>query len=53
LAIGFIAKKLCPELIQISNHFSRYSEVSGKVMAILRRYDPTMMPGGCDEAYMK
>lgn len=35
------------------NRFSRYMEMSGQIMAIFRRYDPDMCPGGCDEAYLK
>jgi hypothetical protein len=31
LIIAFIAKKLCPELILVENHFSRYSEMSKQV----------------------
>lgn len=27
--------------------------MSDKVMAIFRRYDPTMQPAGCDEGYLK
>lgn len=50
---GFIAKKLCPELIFVPNRFSRYMEMSEQIMAIFRRYDPDMCPGGCDEAYLK
>lgn len=49
---GFIAKKLCPDLILVSNNFSRYSEMSAKVMDIFRRYDPNMCPAGSDEAYL-
>ncbi|CAG7854755.1 DNA polymerase IV {ECO:0000255/HAMAP-Rule:MF_01113} Short=Pol IV {ECO:0000255/HAMAP-Rule:MF_01113}; {ECO:0000255/HAMAP-Rule:MF_01113} [Serendipita indica DSM 11827] len=49
---GHIAKKLAPDLIFVTNHFSRYSEVSGQVMTILRRYDETMNPVGVDEAYL-
>ncbi|KAI0355704.1 DNA/RNA polymerase [Trametes cingulata] len=48
----FVAKKLCPELIVISSHFARYSEMSDKVMSIFRRYDPTMCAAGCDEGYL-
>lgn len=51
--IGFVAKKLYPELIFVDMHFNRYSEVSKKVMDIFRRYDPTMCPAGCDEGYLK
>lgn len=50
---GFIAKKLCPDLILVSNHFSRYSDMSDSVMSIFRRYDPNMSPAGCDEGYLK
>jgi nucleotidyltransferase/DNA polymerase involved in DNA repair len=50
---GFIAKKLCPELIFVPNRFSRYMEKSGQIMVIFRRYDSDMCPGGCDEAYLK
>ncbi|KAI0630132.1 DNA/RNA polymerase [Trametes polyzona] len=48
----FVAKKLCPELLVISSHYHRYSEMSNKVMSIFRRYDPTMCAAGCDEGYL-
>ncbi|KAH7916561.1 IMS-domain-containing protein [Hygrophoropsis aurantiaca] len=49
---AFVAKKLCPELIILKLSFSRYSELSDKIMDILRRYDPTMHTAGCDEGYL-
>ncbi|KAF9529242.1 DNA/RNA polymerase [Crepidotus variabilis] len=49
---GFVAKKLCPDLIFISNHFSRYSDMSSKVFEVFHRYDPDMCPAGCDEGYL-
>ncbi|KAF9459808.1 hypothetical protein BDZ94DRAFT_1284217 [Collybia nuda] len=49
---GFIAKKLCPQLIFVANTFSRYSKMSNRVMAIFKRYDPNMSPAGCDEGYL-
>ncbi|KIY74363.1 IMS-domain-containing protein [Cylindrobasidium torrendii FP15055 ss-10] len=49
---GFIAKKLCPELIFVKNHFARYSEMSKKIMAVFQRYDADMCPMSCDEAYL-
>ncbi|KAJ3999637.1 IMS-domain-containing protein [Lentinula boryana] len=49
---AFIAKKLCPELILLSIHPQRYSDMSKKVMAILARYDPDMLVASCDEAYL-
>lgn len=51
--VAFVAQKLCPELIILSNHFHLYSEMSSRVMAIFRRYDDTMCPAGSDEAYLK
>ncbi|KAG8813404.1 hypothetical protein FRC17_001589 [Serendipita sp. 399] len=48
----YIAKKLCPHLLVVKNRFWRYSELSGQVMGILRRFDPTMDPAGTDEAYL-
>ncbi|KAG6813377.1 hypothetical protein H0H92_011643 [Tricholoma furcatifolium] len=49
---GFIAKKLCPELIFVTHHFPRYMELSNAVMSIFRRYDPNLFAAGCDEAYL-
>ncbi|KAF9813638.1 hypothetical protein IEO21_05470 [Rhodonia placenta] len=49
---SFIAKKLCPDLILVENHFHRYMELSKKVMNIFRRYDPSMCAAGCDEGYL-
>jgi nucleotidyltransferase/DNA polymerase involved in DNA repair len=50
---GFIAKKLCPDLMFVPINGPRYSEMSGKVMDIFRRYDPNMCPAGTDEGYLK
>lgn len=49
---GFIAKKLCPDLILLKNNFQRYMEMSEKVMDIFAQYDPNMCPAGCDEGYL-
>ncbi|CCL99084.1 uncharacterized protein FIBRA_01098 [Fibroporia radiculosa] len=49
---GFIAKKLCPHLILVGNHFDRYLEMSRRVMDIFRRYDPNMCAASCDEGYI-
>ena len=51
--LGFIAKKLCPELIMVDHHFDHYMDVSGKIMNIFREYDPNMFAAGCDEGYLK
>ncbi|KAI5117782.1 hypothetical protein M0805_000425 [Coniferiporia weirii] len=49
---GFVAKKLCPELILVPVDFQKISEMSRKVMAIFRTYDPSMIVAGCDEGYL-
>lgn len=49
---AFIAKKLCPNLTIVSNHFSRYSEKSKVVMEVLKKYDPDMCIMSVDEAYL-
>ncbi|KAL4251432.1 DNA polymerase kappa [Abortiporus biennis] len=48
----YIAKKLHPELIVLPNNFSRYSEMSKKVMSIFRRYDSNMCAASVDEGYL-
>ncbi|CAD6581192.1 MAG: hypothetical protein CYPHOPRED_001511 [Cyphobasidiales sp. Tagirdzhanova-0007] len=49
---GYIAKKLCPELIFVKPDFTKYSSASSKVMAVLTRYDADLSPASLDEAYM-
>jgi nucleotidyltransferase/DNA polymerase involved in DNA repair len=51
--LGFIAKKLCPELIMVGHHFDHYMDISQKIMNIFREYDPNMLAAGCDEGYLK
>jgi len=51
--LGFIAKKLCPELIMVDHHFNNYMDISGKIMNTFREYDPNMCAAGCDEGYLK
>jgi DNA polymerase kappa len=50
---GFIAKKLCPELIFVKIHHARYYEMSNQVMDVFRRYDSNMCAAGADEGYLK
>ena len=49
---GFIAKKLCPDLIIVPASFDKYREVSQQVRNILTQYDPNMCPMSLDEAYL-
>ncbi|XP_067885603.1 DNA polymerase kappa isoform X2 [Heterodontus francisci] len=49
---GFIAKKLCPNLIIIPTNFDKYRAVSKEVQGILVDYDPNFLPMSLDEAYL-
>lgn len=50
---GFIAVKLCPELIFVSHDSDGYSKASESVMNILREYDPNLRTLSLDEAYLE
>ncbi len=49
---GFIAKKLCPDLIFISGNFQKYQETAGWFKNIVAEYDPDFESGGLDEALL-
>ncbi|XP_033120741.1 DNA polymerase kappa-like [Anneissia japonica] len=49
---GFIAKKLCPDLILVPSNFEKYHKASKKVQDILKAYDPNFCPMSLDEAYL-
>ena len=49
---GFIAKKLCPELVIVPLHFDKYKAASELVREILAKYDPHFSPVGLDESYL-
>ena len=49
---GFIARKLCPELIIVPLHFDKYKEYSRQVQEILAEYDPNFAMASLDEAYL-
>ncbi|MBU9888443.1 MAG: DNA polymerase IV [Candidatus Omnitrophica bacterium] len=46
------AKRLCPEGVFLRPRFEKYSEVSGTVMSILRKYTPLVEQVSLDEAYL-
>jgi nucleotidyltransferase/DNA polymerase involved in DNA repair len=46
---GFVAKKLCPELIFVPLDFKLYVEASKTIMDVLRQYGETS-PASLDEA---
>ncbi|RXG67664.1 Tyrosine-protein phosphatase non-receptor type 12 [Armadillidium vulgare] len=49
---GFIAKKLCPNLIIVPCNFSKYKKVSKEIQKIFEDYDPQFSPMSLDEAYL-
>ena len=49
---GFIAKKLCPDLVIVKTNFAKYRHVCGEVREILAEYDPEFCPMGLDESYL-
>ncbi|XP_048854896.1 DNA polymerase kappa isoform X2 [Brienomyrus brachyistius] len=49
---GFIAKKLCPNLIIVPLNFEKYRAVSLEVREIFAEYDENFLPMSLDEAYL-
>ncbi|CAG8727127.1 14982_t:CDS:10, partial [Acaulospora morrowiae] len=49
---GFIAKRLCPNLILVPLHFEKYRTVSMQVRKVFAQYDPNFTPMSLDEAYL-
>nr|CAD2185283.1 unnamed protein product [Meloidogyne enterolobii] len=49
---GFIAKKLCPDLVIVPCDMHKYIRESNIVRSIFQYYDPNMFMGGLDEAYL-
>lgn len=49
---GFVAMKLCPELICLPLNFDKYTAKAKEVRAILADYDPRFESASIDEAYL-
>lgn len=49
---GFIARKLCPELVFVKPDFQKYTKASQATRAIFRDFDPDFEAGSLDEAYL-
>jgi DNA polymerase kappa len=49
---GFVAQKLCPELIRLPLNFDKYTAKAKEVRAILEQYDPRFESASIDEAYL-
>ena len=47
-----VAHRLCPNLVVVEPHFSRYKEVSRQVHAIFHEYTDIIEPLSLDEAYL-
>ena len=49
---GFVADKLCPQLIHIPLNFEKYTAKATEVRAVLAKYDPRFESASIDEAYL-
>ncbi|KAK9777392.1 putative DNA polymerase kappa [Seiridium cardinale] len=49
---GFVAKKLCPELLLIPLNFDKYTSKAQEVREVLAEYDPRFESASIDEAYL-
>ncbi|GAW21178.1 hypothetical protein ANO14919_106960 [Xylariales sp. No.14919] len=49
---GFVAKKICPELLLIPPNFKKYTAKAHEIRDILAEYDPRFESASIDEAYL-
>lgn len=49
---GFVADKLCPQLIHLPLNFEKYTAKAKEVRAVLQRYDSRFESASIDEAYL-
>ena len=49
---GFVAMKLCPQLICVPMNFPKYMAKAQEVREVLALYDPNFESASCDEAYL-
>jgi DNA polymerase kappa len=49
---GFVAMKLCPQLICLPLNFGKYTAVAQKVREVFAEYDPRFQSASLDEAYL-
>ncbi|KAI1353463.1 hypothetical protein F5Y01DRAFT_277168 [Xylaria sp. FL0043] len=49
---GFVAKKICPDLLLIRPNFEKYTAKAHEVRDILANYDPRFESASIDEAYL-
>ncbi len=48
---GFIAKKLCPNLVFVNCNFDKYQAVANQIRSIIQEYDPYYSSHSLDEVY--
>eukprot|EP00775_Hariotina_reticulata_P011310 gene11310-11460_t len=49
---GFIARKLCPQLVFVKPDFAKYTAASRVTREVFALYDPAFEAGSLDEAYL-
>jgi DNA polymerase kappa len=49
---GFVAKKLCPDLVLLPLNFDKYTAKAAEVREVLSRYDGRFESASIDEAYL-
>ncbi|KAL3350440.1 hypothetical protein AABB24_023083 [Solanum stoloniferum] len=49
---GFIARKLCPELLFVPVDFQKYNHYSNLTRKVFQKYDPNFLAASLDEAYL-
>lgn len=49
---GFVAKKLCPELILLPLNFEKYTAKANEIREVIAEYDPRFESASIDEAYL-
>ncbi|KIY92783.1 DNA polymerase kappa subunit [Monoraphidium neglectum] len=49
---GFVALKLCPQLVFVKPNFEKYTAASEETRRVFRVYDPDFRAGSLDEAYL-
>lgn len=49
---GFIARKLCPQLVIVPANFEKYGQISKDIHEIFKLYDPNFSSVSLDEAYL-
>ncbi|KAI1407607.1 DNA polymerase kappa [Hypoxylon sp. FL1857] len=49
---GFVAKKLCPDLLLLPLNFDKYTSKAEEVRQVLAQYDPRFESASIDEAYL-